>query len=194
MAGRPSKRGQARQPGNGVRAAFEVGNVAAVKSGAYSPRIRDAWSAALVEWAKGQKDLAFLADESFAPSVWRWATRTAAADLLYDQLAEHQVGRRRPCAGCAVCRSLEERWMKLDRTAERAGERLGIDPQSRAELLVKLRAAGLEESDVEAAKSMLTKLGEALGIFPYDPDEAEPADVLELFAGPDDQLEQGGST
>jgi hypothetical protein len=74
--------------------------------------------------------------------------------------------------------------MKLDRTAERAGERLGLDPQSRAELLVKLRAAGLVASDVDHAKSMLARLGEALGLEEYDPAADEPE--VDWVGGTDD--------
>jgi hypothetical protein len=175
MPGRP-RRGKG-NPSTRVRKPFEPGNLAAMRSGAYSPRVRDPWAEALTSWAREQKALAFLADESFAPSVWRWAQRTAAADLLYDELSHHQVGRRRPCPGCAVCRSLEERWIRMDRTAERAGERLGLDPHSRAELMVKLRSAGLVKSEVEHAKSLLTRMGEALGLSDYVDHGDEPVDV-----------------
>ncbi|NNM44589.1 hypothetical protein [Knoellia koreensis] len=165
MAGRPNRgKVQPGGPANGLRR-FEPNNLAALKSGAYSPRVREAYAEALTEWARAQDALSFLRDSSFAPSVWRWAQRTAASDLLYGELEAHHASKQRgSCAGCMRCRSLEARWQKADRTAERAGERLGLDPQSRAELLVKLRAAGVIKSEAQQVESLLGAIAQQFGL------------------------------
>lgn len=168
--------GPAQGSSTAVPKPFEAGNLAAMKSGAYSPRITDEYAQALVAWAGEQGTLHFLSDASFAPSVWRWATRTAMADLLLDRLTEHHA--EGTCRGCKVCVSLEERWHKADRSAERAGERLGLDPQSRAELLVKLRQAGVIESEDEAGRSMLVQLFTTLKLA-YDDARESGGDAID---------------
>ncbi|GAB3079808.1 hypothetical protein GCM10027080_29190 [Pedococcus soli] len=82
------------------------------------------------------------------------------------------------CGGCAWCLPLEERWQRANRTAERAGERLGLDPQSRAQLLVRLRAAGLIMSEAEQPKSLLGELARAMGL-DRESGALEGADVVD---------------
>ena len=141
------------------RPAFEPGNTAAVKHGAYSPKVREERAAELVEWLMRQRGLRHLHDESFKPAVWRWAQRQAMADLLLEVVTQHHTSA--PCPGCDQCRGWEARWRTFDRTAERAGVALGLDPQSRADLLARMTTAGLIDAADEAA-SMLTAMAVAL--------------------------------
>lgn len=140
----------ARERSERVWRPFELGNTAAQKSGAYSPRVYDPAAQDLAKWLAGQESLRFLAESSFGPSVVRWAQRTAQADLLYEHLTRHQ--QEAECAGCTACVSLQERWRVMDRTAERAGETLGLDARSRAEILLRLQAAKVVDTPDEYAE------------------------------------------
>lgn len=137
------------------RPPFERGNTAALKHGAYSPKVREERAAELVAWLMGQRGLAHIHDPSFQPAVWRWAQRQAMADLLMQVLAEHHDPD--PCPGCEQCRGWETRWRTFDRTAERAGVALGLDPQSRADLLAGMQVSGLINA-AEDANDLLSSL------------------------------------
>lgn len=183
MAGMPMRRqrrvaksGQAAEASSRVWAPFEDGNDAAVKHGAYSPKVRQPRAEELVNWILAQDALRHVHDQSFRPALWRWAQRQAMADLLFVALTRHHA--EAPCAGCEQCRSWEVRWQIFDRTAERAGQSIGLDPQSRADLLLKMAGAGLVDR-AENARSVLGTLmkqmqafEDALGDEDGDPDGA----------------------
>lgn len=149
LPGRPGLRA------NGVWAPFEKGNQAARKHGAYSQTARLPRVMQLVSWVLSQDALAHISDESFRPALFRWAERQAMADLMFTALEEHH--RDRVCPGCKQCRGWEERWARFDRSAERAGAAIGLDPESRATLLERMNSAGLLNLADEAS-SMLGDL------------------------------------
>lgn len=151
---------------------FEPGNQLAVKHGAFSPRLVEADAERLVQVLLDDENLSFLRNSSFGDALQRWANHRAAADRLLAGLVQHH--KPKPCGGCKRCLAWETRWLRFDQTAERAAEKLGLDPAARADILAKLVDAGLWQRE-DDPRSLLRSLGEALGLFPKEDAGEEPA-------------------
>lgn len=157
---------------------FTEGNEAATTHGAFSDRRIDPRADELVAWAKTQRSADWLGDASYDPILRRWARREARSTLVYEALVDHQAGD--DCDGtCKRCRRWVDLWQKLDRAAERSAATLGLDPTSRAELLLKLRQAGvLDLAEQAAARAAVSRLAEVLheAAEAYEAELDEPTD------------------
>jgi hypothetical protein len=148
---------------------FEPGNDAAVKHGAFSPKLVEQDAKRLVDAVLEDESLGFLRNSSFGDALQRWANHRAAADRLLAHLVRHHEPK--PCPGCKRCLAWEARWLRMDTTAERAAEKLGLDPAARAEMLARLVDVGLWQRE-DDPRSLLRGLAEALGLVPREDAEA----------------------
>lgn len=135
-------------------APFEPGNQAALRHGAWSPRLVDPVAAEIVERMRADatepgSPVAYLADPTYAASVAAWARVEARIQLLTEYLSGaggdlDAEGAVRPAADLLT---------RLEGQAEKARARLGLDPLSRARL----------GRDVTASQMDLARLLAGLG-------------------------------
>lgn len=117
-------------PGNTLGQRFAPGHEVTLRHGAYSPRCIDDRAQEVAEQLLADDGVAFLREPAYRAALWRYAQRQARADLLHAFLLEHGED----CQGCRKCEGLEKRWREFDTAADKASQRLGLDPLSRARL------------------------------------------------------------
>jgi len=145
---RPSKRGKSRNPASGIAARgytwapFHEGNLAALRHGAYSPRIVAPLADELARWLLQQRaDL-----EEFAFSVSAWARAETLCAILVHAIGDPVDERGEPRE-----RLLKE-WRAAERRAAEERIRLGLDPTAAARLTRERADAVRGVIDLEAIR------------------------------------------
>lgn len=126
-----------------TRTSFRPGNGAAVTHGAFAPRvfgpIAEALASALLEERPHLK--------RWPAAVVAWADAEARCEVLRAHLDEHGMlddrGRPRPAVDLLL---------RLERQADRARQRLGLDPRSDAQLARETAEAAGSVADLDAVR------------------------------------------
>ena len=127
-----------------TRTSFRPGNRAAVTHGAFAPRvfgpIAEALTSALLEERPHL--------ERWPAAVVAWADAEARCEVLRGFLDEHGMlddrGRPRPAV---------ELLLRFERQADRARQRLGLDPRSDAQLARETAEATSSVADLDAVRA-----------------------------------------
>jgi hypothetical protein len=146
-------------------APFEPGHTLSLQHGGYSPRVYGDTAEALVAWVLEQRP--HLAPYSTA--VAAWAELEARCGVLRAHLDEHGMlddrGRPRPAV---------ELLLRLERQADRARQRLGLDPRADVDLVKATAETQHLTSDLDAIREAGRKALET----------AERAEVISAEADP----------
>jgi hypothetical protein len=135
------------------RPPFEPGNMLAMKSGVYSPRVVDPIAAELVAGIHADPSVPFLRETPYQAAVWAWARAEARVIALtrWLELKGNESGIEEDGKVTPTLTALAV-WEKI---AANHRTRLGLDPLSRAKLGKDL--AGAKQAD---AVAMLTQMRE----------------------------------
>lgn len=129
------------EPGNKSGRKLQPGHEVTTTHGAWSPRKISPVANEYLEWIAGeiQRDaspISYLADASYFPRLRRWAQLNGRLDLIYTWLDE-LITPDRPgdLDGDGEVRKAAEYALRLEGMEQKASERLGLDPVSRARIL-----------------------------------------------------------
>ena len=123
---------------------FEPGNRAAVKHGAFAPRVFGPIAEAMRDGLLEQRPHLC----TYRAAVAAWADAEARCQVLREHLEQHGMlddrGRPRPAV---------ELLLRLERQADRARQRLGLDPRSDAQLARETAEATSSVADLDAVRA-----------------------------------------
>lgn len=107
----------------------QPGNTLPMRHGAYMPRVVDPLAREMLESILGQEQIHYLEDPTYSHALWAWGRAEARVQVLQEWIDKHGLldshGRPTPAAGELA---------RAETAAEKARQRLGLDPLSRAQL------------------------------------------------------------